>query len=191
MVADSKTLEFTKELNYISNEKFKEYLNNIIPLIPEYFFKVSASSTGKYHPAFSNGEGGLLRHTKVAVRIGYELLNNNSINNFTSEEKDMILIAILLHDILKHGNNGSYTKFEHPILASEFVKEHKFNLNEDEINLISDMIKTHMGEWTKDYEGKEVLEKPITKYQRFVHMCDYLASRKFLDVKFLNNDIID
>ena len=36
-----------------------------------------------------------------------------------------------------------------------------------------------------------VLPKPINKYQRFVHMCDFLASRKFLNTKFNNNDIID
>ena len=33
-------------------------------------------------------------------------------------------------------------------------------------------------------KGVEVLEKPKTKYQNFVHMCDYLASKKFLNVVF-------
>ena len=45
-----------------------------------------------------------------------------------------------------------------------------------------------MGSWTKDYNGVEVLEKPKTKYQNFVHMCDYLASRKCLLVPFNEND---
>ena len=45
-------------------------------------------------------------------------------------------------------------------------------------------LKTHMGSWTKDYNGEEVLEAPKTKYQNFVHMCDYLASRKCLLVPF-------
>ena len=48
-----------------------------------------------------------------------------------------------------------------------------------------------MGPWTTDYKGNEILEKPKDKYQRFVHMCDYLSSRKFLDIKFENNDIIE
>ena len=38
-----------------------------------------------------------------------------------------------------------------------------------------------------DYNGNEVLEKPKTKYQNFVHMCDYLASRKCLLVPFDKN----
>ena len=45
-------------------------------------------------------------------------------------------------------------------------------------------IKTHMGPWTTDYSGNEVLERPQTKYQNFVHMCDYLASRKCILVPF-------
>ena len=40
-----------------------------------------------------------------------------------------------------------------------------------------------MGIWTKDKEtGKEVLKVPKTKAQLFVHMCDYLASRKIIEV---------
>ena len=61
----------------------------------------------------------------------------------------------------------------------------------DDLRKICTMIESHMGEWTVDpYTKKEVLPKPRTAEQRFVHMCDYLASRKFLDVKFLDNDIV-
>ena len=48
-----------------------------------------------------------------------------------------------------------------------------------------------MGPWTTDYNGNEVLQRPKTKYQCFVHMADYLASRKFLNINFENNDIAD
>ena len=33
-------------------------------------------------------------------------------------------------------------------------------------------------------KGEEVLTPPTSESQKFVHMCDYLASRKFLEVKF-------
>ena len=42
-----------------------------------------------------------------------------------------------------------------------------------------------------NYQKKEVLPKPRTSEQRFVHMCDFLASRKFLDIKFENNEIVE
>ena len=53
------------------------------------------------------------------------------------------------------------------------------------------MIESHMGEWNTNSYSNVVLPLPITKHQKFVHMCDYLASRKFINVKFENNNIID
>ena len=48
-----------------------------------------------------------------------------------------------------------------------------------------------MGQWNTDFNGNEVLQKPKTKYQRFVHMCDYLAAQKFININFdENNEII-
>lgn len=190
-----KTEVFKKELCYIKNPKYLNDIKVMISLLPDYFFEVPASSTGKYHPSFSLGDGGLVRHTKVAVRIAVELLNNNSIfTNFTSDEKDLIIMAILVHDGLKSGlEKSEYTKFEHPILVSNYIKENKdkLSLNEKELNLLTSMIESHMGEWNTNSYSNVVLPKPTTKYQKFVHMCDFLSSRKFLDVKFENNDIID
>ena len=48
-----------------------------------------------------------------------------------------------------------------------------------------------MGPWNTDYEGREILPKPKTKYENFVHMCDYLSSKKFLNVNFVDNEIED
>ena len=186
---------FNKEYTYVKNSKYRENLKKLVDMLPDYFFEVAASSTGKYHPAFTLGNGGLVRHSKAVVRIGYELLNNNSISNiFKSEEKDLMLCALLVHDGLKHGLEYSeYTVFDHPLQMSKFLKDNKdkFTWTDNEINFMCNVIETHMGEWTKDYKGNEVLEKPTNKYQKFVHMCDYLASRKFLNIKFENNDIIE
>ena len=186
---------FNKEYKYIKNQEYVKNLKKIINMLPDYFFKVAASSTGKYHPAFTLGDGGLVRHSKAVVRIGFELLNNDSISNiFTDNEKDLMLCALLIHDGLKHGLvESKYTVFEHPILMSKFIIDNKdeFTWTDKEIKFMSSVIETHMGQWTKDYKGNEVLTKPSNKYQKFVHMCDYLASRKFLDIKFENNDIIE
>lgn len=193
-VVSSKT--FDVELSYIKNERIKENASILIDKIPEYFYLEAASSTGKYHPEFSLGVGGLLRHTKAAVRIAKELLDNESIGyKFSSDEKDLIILALIMHDSVKRGiPEEKYTKFEHPLLASKLIKDNKdsLSLTDDELILLTSMIETHMGQWTTDYSGNEVLRKPSSKYERFVHMCDYLASRKFLDVKFdSNNDIIN
>ena len=180
---------FNKEYTYIKDDKIREDLKYLVSILPAYFFEVPASSTGKYHPKFALGNGGLLRHTKVAVRVAYELLSNPGIHNFSDREKDLIIVAILLHDGLKSGKvKESYTRFDHPLLASKFVCENS-KLPKEDVTLICNMISSHMGIWTTDYNGNDVLPKPKDKYQRFVHMCDYIASRKFLSVDFNNNDI--
>ena len=179
---------FEVELSYLKSDRIKNACLEMTKLLPDYFYEVPASSTGKYHPSYSLGEGGLLRHSKAAMRIGYELLQDPSIGDkYTSDEKDLMLMALLIHDGLKSGNpQEKCTRFDHPILMADYLMdcEESLGLEVEEIEFLGDVIKTHMGVWTTDYNGNEVLEKPKTKYQNFVHMCDYLASRKCLLVPF-------
>ena len=118
-----KVNQFKKELSYIKDERYRKNAEILVILLPDYFFEVAASSTGKYHPLFSLGEGGLLRHTKAAVRIAYEMFQDESITaTFSSKEKDMMIIALMLHDGLKHGlEKSQYVKFEHPILVCDYT----------------------------------------------------------------------
>ena len=190
----NKAETFKKELTYIKNNKYKEEAKKLIELLPDYFFEIPASSTGKYHPNFAQGEGGLVRHTKVAVRMCYELANNNTIGySFTQDEKDLMIIALIMHDGLKSGlPKEKYTRVDHPLLAANLIRDNKdkLNLTKGEIEFIAQAIETHMGEWNKDFNGNEVLPLPKNKYQRFVHMCDFLAAKKFIEVPFENNEII-
>ena len=185
---------FNREYNYIKDTKIRGDLKYLVSNLPDYFFEIEASSTGKYHPKFASGEHGLVRHTKVAVRIAYELMNNLALNNFTNREKDLIILALTLHDGLKCGNpKERYTRVDHPLLASSFIKENKdkTSLSDEDIEFVTSVISTHMGNWNTDYNGNEVLPKPKNKYQRFVHMCDFLASRKVINVEFNGIEIIE
>ena len=186
---------FYDEINYIKDEHLRKSLGKLIELLPDYFFKEPAASTGKYHPKYAQGEGGLLRHTKAAVRIGYELLQDLSISKiYTDHEKDLMLMALLLHDGFKKGLvEERYTRFDHPLIAAKIILDNasEVGLSREDATFISDAIKTHMGDYTVDYNGNEVLEKPHTKYQNFVHMCDYLASRKCLILPFDEHNNIE
>ena len=186
---------FSEELKLIKDPSLREALLKIISILPEYWFIVPASSTGKYHPEYALGEGGLLRHSKAAMRIGHELLMDSCIGEkYTGHEKDLMLMALLVHDGLKSGlPKEKYTRFDHPILMGNFIMENKekIGLSDEDAQFMNDVIKTHMGPWTTDYQGNEILERPQTKYQNFVHMCDNLASKKFILVPFdKNNNII-
>ena len=192
----NKVEKFEKELQYIKNKVFKADICYLIDGLPDYFFEVPASSTGKYHPKYATGEGGLLRHTKAAVRIAYELLSDPLIGDkYTEDEKELMLMSLMIHDGLKSGMEKSkYTKVEHPLLVVNYIKENKPNLgmSDDNIKFMCKVIASHMGVWNKDFDGNEVLPIPKDKYQNFVHMCDYLASRKVILLEFdENNNIIE
>ena len=187
---------FKKEIEYIESKDLKEAFIKLLDLLPDYWLTEAASSTGKYHPEYALGKGGLLRHSKAAMRIGYELLEDPCIGEkYTKRQKDLLLMSLLVHDGLKLGiPQEKYTRFDHPILMADFILKNReeIGLSAEEAEFMASVIRTHMGPWTTDYNGNEVLEKPKTKYQTFVHMCDYLASRKCLLLPFdKENNIID
>lgn len=179
---------FKEETSYIKDENYKNNLNILLDLVPDYFYEVPASSTGKYHPMYAVGKGGLVRHTKAAVKIAKEVLSLECMNeHFTDKEKDLLLIALILHDSFKLGfPKEEYTRFDHPLLAGKFIKENqdKTTFNDKEIKFLVNAIATHMGEWNKSSYSEIVLPKPKTKFQIFIHICDYLASRKFINIEF-------
>src|SRR3712207_7076086 len=86
---------FKSEIEAIKDISIKQFTIKALESLPEYFWEVPASSTGKYHPQYALGEGGLARHTKGAVKIALELFNNHTVQDFTSIQKDMIISALL------------------------------------------------------------------------------------------------
>ena len=184
---------FKKELGYIKDSDVKESLAFMIDKIPDYFFTIPASSTGKYHPGYALGDGGLVRHTKAAVRMAIELFG---IYKFPEHTKDLIIMALVLHDSVKKGykKEEQYTRFDHPLVACDFIRDNQkeLKIGKDDVEFVCECISSHMGRFnTSDYSDV-ILPLPKTPEQKFVHMCDYLASRKVIGVEFdKNNNIVD
>lgn len=181
--------KFTKELDYIKSDDIRAFAKLALENLPDYFFEVAASSTGKYHPTYALGSGGLVRHTKAATRFANHLLQlEQNQNAFTERERDLIIVSIMLHDGWKHGNAGStFTTHEHPQVCADWVETSElFNgvLTAEDRKVIASAISSHMGQWNETKRSKVVLNKPETEIQKFVHMCDYLASRKDIEVLF-------
>ena len=187
----NKVKYFTKEISYIKDDNKKRDIEFLINLLPEYFFTIPASSTGKYHPKFASTISGLLKHTKVAVRIAYDLFE--TMNNFSDNDKDLIIMALIMHDGLKKGiEEEKYTRFDHPLLVSELImgNANKLLMDIDDVRKMCMMIESHMGKWNTSKYSSVELPLPTNEAQRFVHRCDYLASRNYLNVRFLKLDII-
>ena len=186
---------FKKQLGYIKNEDIRNHTIKVLENVQQGFFEDAASSTGKYHPAYALGYGGLYRHTKAAVNIAYDLLQLEQNKQLFNEYDDYIIAALILHDCCKHGYEweSTYTVHEHPSLATRLLYA---TLNEDEtaasyIHIVGTLIVSHMGQWNVNARSTIVLPKPLSASQQFVHMCDYLASRKYLEYKFTEEDLSD
>ena len=192
-----KTNTFEDVIGIMENDDLKCFALDIIKIIPDYFYHVGASSSGKYHPQYALGEGGLYRHTLALVRIlNYFFEIECMKNNYTTRERDLLRIAGMMHDSFKSGTQADYesnhhTKFEHPLIAADKIENYYKNnkdkystIKEEEIKLICDVIKSHMGQFCTSQYSTVVLPKPHTKYETLLHMCDYLASRKDIEIHF-------
>ena len=183
---------FENEIVLIKNEDIRDSLRTLIDKVPDYFFTIPASSTGKYHPEYATGDGGLVRHTKAAVRMANELFG---IYKFPERTKDLIIFSLLLHDSVKKGEEESkYTLFDHPIVAGDFIKKYKdeLKLTKEDLEFVCNAIASHMGRFNTSEYSDVILPLPKTPEEKFVHMCDYLASRKVINIKFgKDNNIVD
>ena len=180
---------FSEELRFISDKKLKDFIAAYInESVPDYFFIVPASSSGKYHPQYALGVGGLVRHTKAAVKIAEDLLSLEQNEVLSECYHDEIISALIVHDTFKQGlkAQGGHTRFEHPVYSASALQllADKFYPDlSDRVSRISSMVLSHMGQWNRSSKSVVTLPKPVTDAEKFVHMCDYLASRQYLTVE--------
>ena len=186
---------FKGSFQLINNLQVRKFAQWITRNAPDYFFEIPASSTGKYHPRFSLGEGGLLRHTLGAIIFANHLF---PLYNFNQLEQDLIIASLIMHDMAKNGieilDNGQvvqesdYTVVKHPLIICDYVEylyKNSDEVDEDIIyvfnnywDIIKSNVQSHMGKWNKDKAGNEILPKPSSFSEVFTHLCDYLSSRR-------------
>lgn len=91
---------FTRYINQIKSPEVKNIVKKGLAECPEEFYTMAASSTGKYHPKFALGEGGLIRHTLAACCWAVDMLEMEQYEELRAY-KDLILAALILHDSVK------------------------------------------------------------------------------------------
>ena len=182
---------FEKEISYIKDDSKKRDIEVLINLLPDYFFSIPMGEVDSDYPRYGITKNGLVKYTKVAVRIAIDMFE--TVNNFTDNDKDLIIMSILMHDGLKNGIiDNVETKIEHPLLVSELIMKNasKLEMDIDDVRKMCMMIESHMGR--KLDTNKEVeLPIPVNEMQRYVYRCCYLASRKYLNIKFIKLNIVD
>ena len=194
MTNEEKIALFEKEIAYMEIEDIRDFFKRAITIIPNYFFEVPASSSGKFHSSLECGFGGLVYHTRSVAKIANYLVNLQQYKSKLNEiEKDCVVCAALLHDCLKHDweNKTGFSVHQHPVLAAEFIKtDPRLDgiISNEVRTIIGDAAASHSGEWTTSKRSKVVLPSPQTLIQELVHLSDYIASRGDIHILFEGED---
>lgn len=193
----NKKLYFKKEIATIKDEHLRSFAEYLRDNTPDYFFIIPASSSGKYHSEAELGLSGLMRHSMNVVRVlNYLLSLEQYKSKLTPRQCDMMRIAMLFHDAVKNGWNGSqYTLQNHPTLAKEWIYEMntKFAnpLPEEDINFICGCVEAHSGEWNTNKKGVAILPKPSSLAEELCHLSDYFGSRVNIEIKYDEDDVTE
>jgi len=178
---------FKEELDLIKSEYLRKFVKKcFINLTPDYFWEIAASSSGKYHPKIVNKKHGLIVHTKLCVWWGKQIAES-----FERVEIDVIVAALLLHDLQKFGKVviegkptlANHTSVHGPMLATQIEKLCNNVVDSGYISIIIASIALHMGKWTdSSLAFKWRQEYGDNNNVKVVQLADYIASRKFEDV---------
>ena len=170
---------FESEIELIKDKGIKGLVYKAFDKAPEYFWSAPASSTGKYHPPDSNGEGGLCRHS---LKVCW--LDMCFVRAFERPD-DIHRAASMLHDITKFGvgdkmesgrNRPQYQN--HAEIGGKWLWElYDFTDNNPETitlrnnwAVVCNCVLSHMGRWGKF--------PPLTIDQQILHLADMASAEK-------------
>ena len=185
---------FQEVLEKMENKDIAKLVDNILSDIPQKFWEVPSSSTGKYHPPENNEDGGLIKHTLKLVQVAAELMRffedksegEKSSNKISVKGEDNpylldhFIAAGILHDAYKYGLDWEkkYTTREHASDSAKIVKiasrqERTPDIDPDDIEKICKLVECHMSRWS--YPDPAPAKN---KAELLIQLADYIAARK-------------
>lgn len=173
--AFEQTTQINMQINTILNEELRNFVKSILDKVPEKFWTIPASSSGKHHPEQSNGEGGLVRHILATLYFAREFC---IVYSASEDEQDIVKASLLLHDI------GKAIAEPHDIVGAQVLRWADKTSN-PLIQATIAGVRWHMGPWStgstlchKDERGFRSFPEGFTRVEQIVHLSDYAASRK-------------
>lgn len=195
------------ELALIQHADILELTQAVLQAAPDCFWTMPASTSGKYHPAHSLGQGGLIRHTRAVVLFTVHLLEMRG-TPATHREFSIAIAAAILHDCCKKSDTEKHTAFDHPARAAQLILSTAQKLwpdafTDDPPPTVADALTTplsiaatarsiaaavhsHMGRWNVNERTGQTLPTPLIPLQRLIHTADYLASRKDITLESIS-----
>lgn len=180
---------FESILNQFETKEMLEYCKDMIEKIPSYIFEIPSSTSFKYHNKTQCQPHGQILHILMFGEIMNYILGLEYIQEKykDSKQRDCLRCTPIFHDAIKCGLTESrYTVHEHPLLASDWIKNTRVehDIDDKTKQYIARLCESHSGQWVSTKRSKVVLPKPETDDQFLVHLCDYLSSRSNLDMTY-------
>lgn len=170
-----------EEINLIHSQSVQYFTRAVLLRTSEFWYAPADTEPG--HPEDEYEEGGLVKHTQRAVRTGVMLCDAYGIE---TDEKDLVISAILIHDITKAIKESDEIFFDpmHPYTVDAFVKavraedklfsdESKSSLmyiKDEIVNAILRLVRCHLGLYSPIPETI-----PITTMDMIVHLADLVS----------------
>ena len=184
--------ELFKCTSLITSPGIKRFTRNFLARVPEQFWEVPSSSSGKYHPPEDQGPGGLVRHVIKGLEV---VVSEARLAQLTPREQNQALSAFTLHDTFKNGVPwGENTDYTHGIIAAEQILASPCRINLQDREAIAGAVRYHMSRWSylvdpwkkesftrRELQGSldelaRALYSP-SRIERVVQIADYWASR--------------
>lgn len=151
--------QFTNELNRINRQDILNFCKSAISQLPNTFLQIASSTeveTVQYN-------------MQTTIGIATELFHCTTIYNFTELEQDIIIAALLLHNIYKHDKiHSEYIITKNAVEIVNSLRTLNHDLHPEIFECICDCITQYS---TTNNETSQ-----STEMQKFVNLCDYLAN---------------
>jgi hypothetical protein len=198
---------FAEELGKIKDESIREFVLQCFDVAAPYFWERAASSSGKYHPEFTLGSGGLAKHVRYACywydQLSRAILHDgkggNEIDPWVEVDGQKVNLydigmgALLVHDCVKDGDPArTIPKAAHKIggyHGVEMMEAIRERVLPGKTATVAQMlvmygVAAHMGRWTIpfDFSPFRLKGSAARKLALLVHLGDYCASRRLDEV---------
>ena len=177
---------FKDDLERIKNIGLRDIIISVLDhYVNPINFEKPASSTGKHHPPFALGYGGLVRHTKAVVQLLTAIQETRPSLNW-----DCLYAAAILHDMWKYSTSSKWTVKDHAKRAADNLAFVATTISDPilkgDINFIADIVKSHMGRFDDpEFDiNADILPEEIV----ILHYADMIVSRSWYRVEGDLND---
>ncbi|MGD2072721.1 MAG: hypothetical protein PVG65_04455 [Candidatus Thorarchaeota archaeon] len=157
-------------------------INNILPDI----WDRPTSSTGKHH---KKHDGRVPTQAEHAYEMLYAAVRVFALFGFEKKtnDADMLLMAIALHDSLKYGKFGDrpHTDYEHDKIAADVIKSNEITFKklftDEQFITMEESVRFHMGRWSTNGPGLENFDWfDFQPYTLFIHILDMMSTKDLI-----------